>query len=107
MWPTLHAIQELGGSASRQEVFAKVASGFPEGEQAEMMPNGRSSRLHYCTGWSLTGLKRDGVIDNLRQGVWALTERGRGMTEAQIDTLWDEMRVALQSLACAATACRW
>lgn len=98
IWPTLHAIQELGGSASRQEVLAKVASGFPEDEQAEMMPNGRTSRLHYYTGWSLTGLKRVGVIDNSRQGVWALTERGRGITEVQIDTIWDEMRVAYRAL---------
>lgn len=50
IWPTVHAIQELGGSATRQEVLAKVASDFAEDEQAEMMPNGRTSRLHYYTG---------------------------------------------------------
>jgi restriction system protein len=97
-WPTLHAIQELGGSATRQEVLAKVASAFSEQEQAELMPNGRTPRLHYYTSWNLTRLKRVGAVDNSQQGVWTLTERGRGVAEDQIDALWDEMRAAYREL---------
>ena len=93
-WPTLLAIRELGGSGTRQEVLAEVASQFSEAEQAEMMPNGRTSRLYYYTGWNLTRLKRIGLIDNSRQGVWALTERGRGVTEDDIEALWEEDQVA-------------
>jgi restriction system protein len=77
-WPTLQAIQDLGGSGTRQEVLAKVASGFSEDEQSEMMPNGRTSRLHYYTSWNLTRLKRIGVIENSRHGVW----RSRSAVEA-------------------------
>jgi restriction system protein len=98
-WPTLHAIQELGGSATRQEVLAKVASAFSEQEQAELMPNGRTPRLHYYTSWNLTRLKRVGAVDNSQQGVWTLTERGRGVAEDQIDALWDEMRSGLPRAA--------
>jgi restriction system protein len=97
-WPTLRAIQELGGSATRQEVLAKVASPFSEDEQAETMPNGRTSRLHYYTSWNLTRLKRVGAIDNSKQGVWTLTERGRGIGEGDADALWEEMRAAYRKL---------
>lgn len=97
-WPTLRAIQELGGSATRSEVLAEVASPFSEAEQAETMPNGRTSRLHYYTSWNLTRLKRVGAIDNSKQGVWTLTERGRGITEGDADALWEEMRAAYRKL---------
>lgn len=97
-WPTLHAIQQLGGSATRQEVLTAVASRFTEEEQAETMPNGRTSRLHYYTSWNLTRLKRVGAIDNSEQGVWTLTERGRSIVESDVDTLWEEMRAAYRQL---------
>lgn len=97
-WPTLAAIQELGGSATRQEVLSKVASPFTDDEQAETMPNGRTSRLRYYTSWNLTRLIRVGVVDNSRQGVCALSERGRAIAEADIDALWEEMRAAYRTL---------
>ena len=97
-WPTLRAIQELGDSATRQELLAKVAAPFTEDEQAETMPNGRTSRLHYYTSWNLTRLKRVGAIDNSKQGVWTLTERGRGISEDDVDALWEEMRAAYRKL---------
>lgn len=55
-WPTLKAIQGLGGSATRQEVFAKAIEigGYSEDQQAAVMPNGRTSRLAYYVSWSLT-----------------------------------------------------
>ena len=98
LWPTIRAIKDLGGSATRQEVLAKVASGFAQREQAEMMPNGRTSRIHYYTGWTLTALKRVGVLENSRQGVWALTDRGRSLTEEDTDALWQEVRTAYRPL---------
>lgn len=97
-WPTLKAIQDLGGSATRQEVLTEVASRFTAAEQAEVMPNGRTPRLHYYTSWNLTRLKRVGVIDNSQQGVWAVTDHGRKITEADIDALWEEMRDAYREL---------
>lgn len=97
-WPTLRAIQELGGSATRQELLAKVASMFTEAAQADMMPNGRESRVQYYAGWNLTRLKRIGLIDNSQQGVWALTERGRRTTEDEIDELWQEANLAFRDL---------
>jgi restriction system protein len=97
-WPTLKAIQDLGGSATRQEVLTEVASHFTVDEQAEVMPNGRTPRLHYYTSWNLTRLKRVGALDNSQQGVWAVTDRGRKITESDIESLWEEMRDAYRKL---------
>jgi restriction system protein len=95
-WPTLHAVQVLGGSATRQEVLDKTVEigGYGEAEQAALMPNGASTRLNFYTGWSLTRLKRVGLLDNSRRGVWTLTERGQQVVEADIPKLWDEMLAA-------------
>lgn len=95
--PTLKAIQDLGGSATRAEVKAEVARHYSEDEQAEMMPNGRASRLHFYTGWAPTRLRYAGTIENSQQGVWALTERGRAATESDVDDLWERMRAAARA----------
>jgi restriction system protein len=92
-WPTLHAVQILGGSATRQEVLDKTVElvGYGEAEQAALMPNGASTRVNYYTGWSLTRLKRIGLLENSRRGVWAVTERGQQVCETDIPGLWEEV----------------
>lgn len=95
--PTLKAIQDLGGSATRAEVKAEVARHYSDDEQAEMMPNGRASRLHFYTGWALTRLRYAGAIENSQQGVWALTERGRAATDNELDELWERMLAAARA----------
>jgi restriction system protein len=99
-WTTLRALQELGGSGSRQEVSAKAAElgGYSEERQAELMPNGRTTKIVYHVGWNLTRLKRIGLADNSQRGVWSLTERGRNATEQDEPALWDERRVAYREL---------
>ena len=77
---------------------------FDDDAQADMMPNGPDSRLSYYAGWNLTRLKRIGLIDNSNQGVWALTERGRHTTEADIDELW--RRRGRPSVRCLGSASR-
>src|SRR5215216_1217392 len=77
-WTTLLALQQLGGSGSRQEVIAKATElgGYSEEQQAELMPNGRTPKIAYHVSWNLTRLKRIGLADNSQRGVWSLTERG-------------------------------
>lgn len=95
-WPTLRAVQVLGGSATRQEVLDKTVElgGYSEAEQAALMPNGASTRVNYYTGWSLTRLKRIGLLENSQRGVWAVTERGQQVSEADVPGLWEEVLAA-------------
>jgi restriction system protein len=99
-WTTLRALQELGGSGSRQEVAAQAAAlgGYAEAEQAALMPNGRTTRIAYYVGWNLTALKRIGLADNSQRGVWSLTERGRTATEEDVPVLWEESRTAFRQV---------
>jgi restriction system protein len=99
-WTTLHALQQLGGSGSRQEVAARAAEigGYTEEQQADLMPNGRTPKIAYHVGWNLTRLKRIGLADNSQRGVWSLTERGRNATEQDIPALWAERAVAYREL---------
>jgi restriction system protein len=89
-WPVLHALQLLGGSATKQEIVEKAVElgGYNEDEQVALMPNGRTPRLSYYCSWMLTRLKGIELAENSSRGVWALTERGREATEDQVPALW-------------------
>jgi restriction system protein len=99
-WTTLRALQELGGSGSRQEVIAKATElgGYTEEQQAELMPNGRTPKIAYHVSWNLTRLKRIGLADNSQRGVWSLTERGRKAEEDDVPGLWEERAAAYREL---------
>ena len=100
LWPTLHALQELGGSGTLAEIRANAAEvgGFTEDEQAEMMPNGRASRIDYYVAWALTRVKRIGLAENSAQGVWSLTPRGQAATADDADELNLEIGRAFRKL---------
>lgn len=100
MWPTIHAVQVLGGSGTRAEIRAKAVElgGYSEEEQAEMMPNGRTSRLYYYVSWNLTRFKRIGLLENSQRGVWTLTEQGANVVESDMPALQEEMVQAYRAL---------
>jgi restriction system protein len=52
-----------------------------------MMPNGRQTSLEYKLDWCLTALKAVGYTTNSGQGVWALTEAGAQLAEADMDAV--------------------
>ena len=76
MWPTVLALRELGGSGNTAEIEAKVLkrNKFTEAQQAELMPNGNSTRIAYYLAWARTNLKRIAAVENTAPAVWALTE---------------------------------
>lgn len=100
LWPTLQALQELGGSGTLAEIRAEAArvGDFTEDEQAEMMPNGRSSRINYYVAWALTRGKRIGLAENSAQGVWSLTDRGQAATADDADAFNLEIGRAFREL---------
>lgn len=100
-WPTLRALQLLGGSATKREVVAKAVElgDWTEEHQADLMPNGRTPRLAYYVGWALTRLKWADAItsDETARGVWTLSEAGRNATEDQEEELWTKAGAALRA----------
>ena len=92
MWPTLEALKTLGGSGHIEEIFETVSDqqGFSD-EQLAVHRRGddRMSRIEYHLAWARNGLKQVHAIENSARGVWAITERGRQMTESEVR---DEVR---------------
>ena len=91
MLATVEALQELGGSASIQELDERVIEleGVSEEEQALTMPRDENRpRVNYYLAWARTFLKRGGALDNSSRGVWALTELG-----AQIRSIEETRRI--------------
>lgn len=81
MNPTIQALQELGGSGTIEEIYAKVVQllRLPN-EQLELLHNperGGLTEVEYRLAWARTYLKKFGVLENSSRGVWALTPTGR------------------------------
>ncbi len=89
MHPVLMAVDQLGGSAAIAELNQRVFEiadltdeqlevGFPEDS-----PHSGKSKVNYRLGWTRTYLKKIGALENSRQGIWAITEKGRAFLHAE------------------------
>ncbi len=83
--PILQAIRRLGGSGTNQEIHDEVVDimGLSD-EQVQLLHNpGKSNKTEIASrlAWSRSWLKKYGVIDNPRMGVWVLTTKGRASQE--------------------------
>ena len=86
MWPTITALKSLGGSATNEELLAKVVSIMnlsPE-VQAVQHTDGRQSRVNYNLAWAKTYMKKAGLLDNSARGVWTLTQDGEACDEETV-----------------------
>lgn len=97
LWPTLDAIQKLGGSATIQEINEQVisAEGFAEEQQAVPHGSGRQSEIEYRLAWARTNLKGLGAVENSTRGVWSVTEHGRSLTPESVLLADKEWRTLL------------
>jgi restriction system protein len=87
MWPTLKALKAMGGSASNEELLAKVVEleGYPENVQSYLHVDHRQTKLSYNLAWAKTYLRNVGAIENSSRGVWSITEAGEKMTSEDVD----------------------
>ena len=76
---TLKAIRDLGGSATVAEIAVRVIEDLNLHPDIVQIPHGddRRTEVEYRLAWSRTHLKRRGLIDNAKRGVWSLTESGQ------------------------------
>ena len=63
LWPTLKALKVMGGSASNDELLAKVIEleGIPEQVASVIHTDNRQTKLGYNLAWAKTYLKRAAV----------------------------------------------
>lgn len=87
-WPTLEALRSLGGSASKQEIDAKVIDELkltPE-QLSVLEGDGPSTKVKKRLAWARTWLGKMGALESDGQGVWLLSESGRAMSHDDLET---------------------
>jgi restriction system protein len=94
MWPTMQALDDLGGSGTIQEILAKVLElgSYTEDQLQRLHRNGPETEIEYRLAWARTYLKFGGAIDNSRRGVWSLLELGRELREEDMASIVAEYR---------------
>ncbi len=86
MWPTLLALKELGDSASIEELNQKASAiaGFSDEQLSVLHLDGPRTEIEYRMAWARTYLKKVDALENSSKGVWAITDRGRDLTQADM-----------------------
>ena len=81
-WPTLKALEALGGSALIQELSERIASDLQLPDSVLDIPHktGSRSEFDYRAAWARTDLKMIALITNSSRGVWVITEAGRAIS---------------------------
>lgn len=87
MLPTLTALKGLGGSASNDELFDRVVDDLAIPDAVRDAPHGDGAigELAYRLGWARTYLHQVGAISRSGRGVWAITDRGEAVTQADVE----------------------
>jgi len=93
MWPALKAMKALGGSATHEELLDKVIEleQIPEAIQ-NVMHTESQTKLSYNLAWAKTYLGKCHALENPSHGVWAITEKGKALTEAEVRQIPSEVR---------------
>ena len=94
--PTVKALRSLGGSAGIQELTTKIAEQMALTEEALAFRREKASmnEVPYRAAWARTYLRMDDVVQITTRGVWALTPRGRDISDEELASL--PMRVRNQ-----------
>ncbi|MFC1746644.1 restriction endonuclease [Candidatus Riflebacteria bacterium] len=75
--PLLQALHKLNGSGTISELEEKVAEILKlSNEEIEDIHRGNRTKLNYTLAWTRNYLKRYGLLENSKRGVWALTSKG-------------------------------
>ena len=82
LYPTLVAVRNLGGSATKSELLERVpeTAGVTNEQLAVLFPEGSrhqgEPKVLYRIPWACTHLKRIDALDNSQRGVWSITQKG-------------------------------
>jgi restriction system protein len=92
MWPTLQALKALGGSAAVRDIYDKVVEFARFTEEQQNVSHGRYSEIEYRLAWARSYLKTVGALENRSRGAWSVTDKGRGLTEADMARIPAQVR---------------
>jgi restriction system protein len=94
LWPTIVALRKTGGSASNDELLAKVTeiADVPDDIASIIHLDNRQTKLNYNLAWAKTYLKKVGAVTNSARGIWALTEIGEHLDEASTAAIPAQVR---------------
>ena len=92
--PTLTVLKRLGGSASINELVDELIDELEVPDEVAELPHGDGSytEFGYCNAWARTYLKKAGLLDNSKRGVWALTAGGLETEEVDPKELVRQVR---------------
>lgn len=83
MYPTLVAVRDMGGSATKSELLEKVPeiAEVTDEQLAVVFPADYTrlqgtSKVLYEISWAFSCLKSIGALENSRRGVWSITQKG-------------------------------
>ena len=100
MNPLLHALRELGGSGSIEEIAQKVAELSDLPEEILNLPHNpeKSSRteIEYRLAWARTYLKNYGILDNSALGVWVIVPEKREITKVNPQEVIKTVRAEIE-----------
>jgi restriction system protein len=99
LWPTIRALESLGGSGALSEINERVVEleTYSPEQQAVVHGDGPQTEIEYRLAWARTYLKMMGLAENSSRGVWTLTEHGRTVDKADVPKLHVEARRARQA----------
>ena len=100
MWPTLRALEGLGGSASIHELDDRVSTdlGVTDAMLDVVHADGPQTEFAYRCAWARTRLRHIGAVDNSARAVWTITEAGRRIGSAdEVRELVHRQRVEYRS----------
>ena len=92
--PTLTVLKRLGGSASINELVDELIDELEVPDEVAELPHGDGSytEFGYRNAWARTYLKKAGLLDNSKRGVWALTAGGLETEEVDPKELVRQVR---------------
>ena len=93
MWPALKAMKALGGSATHDELLERIVDleGISEPVQ-NVRHTERQTKISYNLAWAKTYLGKYGALENPSHGIWAITAKGKRLSEAETKQVPSEVR---------------
>lgn len=102
MYPTLVAIQQLGGSATKSELEEEVSriANFSDEQLSVLFPDGSNSagtsKILYRLAWARTNLKKVNAAENSTRGVWSITSEGTNYLDLTPEAGDESLRKAVR-----------